>query len=200
MQRERKRRFGVNAIISLTDDGVDAETSLSLSLSISISLLRSYTFFSRSPLVSKTLFELAKYSKDWAQLQALVIVPANDCAATIKTALATVICPVTNPDNIFSSCLFRGYICPAFPLNFFMRFSQKMPLNFFFTTVLQKSQEWPKTHIKGGVLPWWFCFWGLHVYQVQFGQRPHFKHDNFTLNFSFFFYSVHSVGWCLSFQ
>ena len=37
------------------DDGVDAETSLSLC--ISISLLRSYTFFSRSPLVSKTLFE-----------------------------------------------------------------------------------------------------------------------------------------------
>ena len=41
-----------------TDDGVDAETSLSLSLCISISLLRSYTFFSRSPLVSKTLFDL----------------------------------------------------------------------------------------------------------------------------------------------
>ena len=41
------------------DDGVDAETSLSLSLCISISLLRSYTFFSRSPLVSKTLFENA---------------------------------------------------------------------------------------------------------------------------------------------
>ena len=60
MQRERKRRFGVNAIISQTDDGVDAETSLSLSLSlgISISLLRPYTFFSRSPLVFKTLFDL----------------------------------------------------------------------------------------------------------------------------------------------
>ena len=40
-----------------TDDGVDPETSLSLSLCISISLLRSYTFFSRSPLVFKTLFE-----------------------------------------------------------------------------------------------------------------------------------------------
>ena len=62
MQRERKRRFGVNAIISLreTDDGVDAEMSLSLSLCISISLLRPYTFFLRSPLVFKTLFEHAK--------------------------------------------------------------------------------------------------------------------------------------------
>ena len=29
----------------VTDDGVDAETSLSLSLCISISLLRPYTFF-----------------------------------------------------------------------------------------------------------------------------------------------------------
>ena len=40
----------------VTDDCVDAETSLSLSLCISISLLRPYTFFSRSPLVFKTLF------------------------------------------------------------------------------------------------------------------------------------------------
>ena len=41
MQRERKRRFGVNAIISRsrsqTDDGVDAETSLSLSLHLYLS-------------------------------------------------------------------------------------------------------------------------------------------------------------------
>ena len=38
MQRERKRRFGINAIISLqTDDGVDAETSLSLSLRLYLS-------------------------------------------------------------------------------------------------------------------------------------------------------------------
>ena len=37
MQRERKRRFGVNAIISQTDDGVDAETSLSLSLHLYLS-------------------------------------------------------------------------------------------------------------------------------------------------------------------
>ena len=66
MQRERKRRFGINAIISLIeaglcaciydDDGVDAETSLFLSLCISISLLRLYTFFSRS--LSVIIFSL----------------------------------------------------------------------------------------------------------------------------------------------
>ena len=31
---------------------------------------------------------------------------ASDCAATVTTTLATVICPVTNPDNNFASCLF----------------------------------------------------------------------------------------------
>ena len=40
----------------LTDDGVDAETSLSLSLCISISLLRLYTFYSRSLSVIKFSF------------------------------------------------------------------------------------------------------------------------------------------------
>ena len=30
---------------------------------------------------------------------------ASDCAATVTTTLATVICPVTNPDNNFASCL-----------------------------------------------------------------------------------------------
>ena len=30
-----------------------------------------------------------------------------------------------------------------------MKFSQKMPLNLFYTTV-QKSQKWPKIQIKGG--------------------------------------------------
>ena len=30
-----------------------------------------------------------------------------------------------------------------------MKFLQKMPLNFFYTMV-QKSQKWPKTQIKGG--------------------------------------------------
>ena len=32
---------------------------------------------------------------------------------------------------------------------FFIQFSQKMPLNLFYTMV-QKSQKWPKTQIKGG--------------------------------------------------
>ena len=31
---------------------------------------------------------------------------ASDCAATVTTTLATVICPATNPDNNFASCLF----------------------------------------------------------------------------------------------
>ena len=33
-----------------------------------------------------------------------------------------------------------------------MKFLQKMPLYDFYTMV-QKSQKWPKTQIKGGVLP-----------------------------------------------
>ena len=45
----------------------------------------------------------------------------------------------------------RWNIWPTFPLNFFMKFSQKMPLYFFYIMV-QKSQKWPKTQIKG-VLP-----------------------------------------------
>ena len=58
MQRERKRRFGVNAIIDQTDDGVDAETSLSLSLHFYLSSppLHFFTFFSRSQ--SVILFSL----------------------------------------------------------------------------------------------------------------------------------------------
>ena len=52
MQRERKRRFGVNAIISLTDDGVDVETSLSLSLSASLSLFSALTLSSHAHLRS----------------------------------------------------------------------------------------------------------------------------------------------------
>ena len=44
-----------------TDDGVDAETSLSLSLHLYLSS-PPYTFFSRSPLVSKTLFKV-RYSE-----------------------------------------------------------------------------------------------------------------------------------------
>ena len=40
-------------------------------------------------------------------------------------------------------------IWPTFPLIFFMKFSQKMPLYFFYTMV-QKSQKWPKPQIKEG--------------------------------------------------
>ena len=40
-------------------------------------------------------------------------------------------------------------IWPTFPLNFFMKFSQKMPLNFFYTTV-QKSQKTTKNPNQGG--------------------------------------------------
>ena len=47
MQRERKRRFGVNAIISW-QMMVSTPKRLFLSLCISIPLLRLYTFFSRS--------------------------------------------------------------------------------------------------------------------------------------------------------
>ena len=43
----------------------------------------------------------------------------------------------------------RWHIWPTFPLNFFMKFSQKMRLYFFYT-IVQKSQKWPKTQIKGG--------------------------------------------------
>ena len=42
----------------------------------------------------------------------------------------------------------RGRIWPTFPLKFFMQFSQKMPLYVVYTMV-QKSQKWPKTQIKG---------------------------------------------------
>ena len=47
---------------------------------------------------------------------------------------------------------FVGTFDHLFLLNFFMKVSQKMPLYVFYTMV-QKSQKWPKTQIKGGVLP-----------------------------------------------
>ena len=49
----------------------------------------------------------------------------------------------------YASEQLRWHIWPAFPLNFLMKFSQKMPLYFFYTMV-QKSQKWPITQIKGG--------------------------------------------------
>ena len=48
---------------------------------------------------------------------------------------------------------------------FFMKFSQKMPLNFFYTKV-QKSQKWPKTQIKGGPALI-FNLWWLNKSQQQ---------------------------------
>ena len=88
MQRERKRRFGVNAIISRLMMALTPKR-LFLSLCISISLLRSYTFFSRSPLVSKTL-SLSLYLQLQVQSQfsascVSVCVPRTD---TIKNILA----------------------------------------------------------------------------------------------------------------
>ena len=55
----------------------------------------------------------------------------------------------------YASEQLRWHIWPTFPLNFFMKFSQKMRLYFFYTMV-QKSQKWPKTQIKGGscLKPW----------------------------------------------
>ena len=51
----------------------------------------------------------------------------------------------------YASEQLRWHIWPTFPLNFFMKFLQKMPLYVFYT-LLQKRQKWPKTQIKG-VLP-----------------------------------------------
>ena len=42
----------------------------------------------------------------------------------------------------------RWHIWPIFPLNFFMKFSQKMPLNCFYTTV-QKRKLWEWTQRNG---------------------------------------------------
>ena len=43
----------------------------------------------------------------------------------------------------------RWQIWPTFPLNLLMKFSQKMPLYVLYSMV-QNSQKWPKTQIKGG--------------------------------------------------
>ena len=52
-------------------------------------------------------------------------------------------------ETLHASEQLRWHIWPTFPLNFFMKFSQKMPHNFFYT-MGQKSQKWPKTQIKRG--------------------------------------------------
>ena len=51
----------------------------------------------------------------------------------------------------YASEQLRWHIWPIFPLNFFMKFLQKMPLYLFYTMV-QNGEKWPKSQIKG-VLP-----------------------------------------------
>ena len=51
--------------------------------------------------------------------------------------------------NQMQASNFGGAFDQLFLWIFFMKFSQKMPLNVFYTMV-QKSQKWPKTQIKGG--------------------------------------------------
>ena len=69
------------------DDDVDAETSLSLC--ISISLLRPYTFFSRSPLVFKTLFVLLFHPQASVRFRcALYVYQSHLRRAVTATALA----------------------------------------------------------------------------------------------------------------
>ena len=63
MQRERKRRFGVNAIISHWLMMALTPKRLFLSLCISISLLRLYTFFSRSHFFFGSVYSLWKESR-----------------------------------------------------------------------------------------------------------------------------------------
>ena len=49
----------------------------------------------------------------------------------------------------YASEQLRWLIWPTFPLNFFMKFSKKMPLYFFYT-ILQKSQKMTKNSNLGG--------------------------------------------------
>ena len=57
---------------------------------------------------------------------------------------------------------FGGTFDHLFLRIFFIKFSQKMPLNLYYTMV-HKSQRWPKTQIKGGscftpsIQLWWLC-------------------------------------------
>ena len=51
--------------------------------------------------------------------------------------------------NLMQASNFGGTFDQLFLWTFFMKFSQKMPLYLFYTMV-QKSQKWPKTQIKGG--------------------------------------------------
>ena len=58
----------------------------------------------------------------------------------------TVVCVYNFVKKPYASEQLRWHIWPTFPLNFFMKFSHKMPLYFFYTMV-QRSQKWPKTQI-----------------------------------------------------
>ena len=80
MQRERKRRFGVNAIISRLMMALTSKR-LFLSLCISISLLRPYTFFSRSPLVCKTLIKRQQH-----------VIPVQRCPRMVHDWRNTIFC------------------------------------------------------------------------------------------------------------
>ena len=65
---------------------------------------------------------------------------------------------------------FGGTFDQLFLWFFFMKFSQKMPL-YFFHTMVQKSQKWPKTEIKGSCLkagPPWGYFSHLWSQSLKF--------------------------------
>ena len=105
-------------------------------------------------------------------------VSVNDCAATVTTALTTAICPVTNPDNNFASCLFmimihdtstrigisRFFGCPL------LRFSGAFPsshrqssfflfrlLSCYFTWEAPTDRSW--SSCGGNQLANFFIFW-----------------------------------------
>ena len=75
----------------------------------------------------------------------------------VKFNLLSVIEPSETADFVYNfietyaSEQLRWHIWPTFPLNFFMKFSQKIPLYVFYFMV-QGSQKWPKTQIKGSCL------------------------------------------------
>ena len=87
-ERERKRRFGVNAIISCqrhhqsTDDGVDAETSFSLSLHLYLSSPPLH-FFSHAHLWSlKLSLKMRVSSNELVSTLKKVKHPTRDSAGT----------------------------------------------------------------------------------------------------------------------
>ena len=73
-------------------------------------------------------------------------------ARAIESSETAVFVCTTLYRNLMQASNFGGTFDQLFLWIFFMKFSQKMPLYFIYTMV-QKSQKWPKTQIKGGVLP-----------------------------------------------